>query len=84
MPAVFWWEYKVGYRVLHGAQPHHVHIGRATIWDYLHTDVFIRLIWPTLIGSLFLAVPCAVLTYLIMRMLVSRARTDRASDSTPR
>jgi len=76
MPAIFWWEYKVGYRALHGAQPRRIRIGHVTIWDYLHSDVFARLIWPTLVGSLFLAIPSAIATYLIMRLLVSRARSE--------
>jgi len=33
-------------------------------------------VWPALIGSLFIAVPCAIATYLIMRLLVSRARSE--------
>jgi len=76
MPAIFWWEYRMGYRVLHGAPPRRIRIGHVTIWDYLHSDVFIRLIWPTLVGSLFLAIPSAIATYLIMRLLVSRARSE--------
>ena len=79
MPAIFWWEYKVGYRALHGAQPRRIRIGHVTIWDYLHSDVFVRLIWPTLVGSLFLAIPSAIATYLLMRMLVSRARSEGRS-----
>ena len=76
MPAVFWWEYKVGYRFLHGTRPHHIRIHHVGVWEYLHPDVFLRLIWPTLVGSFFLAVPCALATYVIMRLLVSRARRD--------
>ncbi|HEY4282885.1 MAG TPA: DUF2062 domain-containing protein [Chthoniobacterales bacterium] len=81
MPAVFWWEYKVGYRVLHGMQPHRIRIHHVAIWEYLHPDVFLRFIWPTLVGSFFLAVPCALATYIIMRMLLTRSR--RGSDSPP-
>ena len=80
MPAIFWWEYKIGYRMLHGAKPHHVRISHVSIWDYLHTDVFIRLVWPTLLGSLFLAIPSAIVTYVMMRILVDRARS---SDELP-
>src|SRR5438874_2444585 len=79
MPAIFWWEYKVGYRVLHGTRPRHIRIGHVSVWDYLHSDVFVRLIWPTLVGSLFLAVPSAIAAYFIMRMLVSRARSEEPS-----
>ena len=80
MPAIFWWEYKVGYRVLHGTKPRHVRLGHVSVWDYLHSDVFVRLIWPTLVGSLFLAVPCAIAAYFMMRTLVDRARS--CADST--
>ena len=75
MPAIFWWEYKVGYRVLHGTKPRHIRIGHVSVWDYLHSDVFARLVWPTLVGSLFLAVPSAIAAYFIMRTLVDRARS---------
>jgi uncharacterized protein len=74
MPAVFLWEYKVGYRVLHGIWPHRIRFAHVSVWEYLHPDVFLRYIWPTLVGSVFLAVPCALATYIIMRLLVTRAR----------
>jgi len=67
---------------LHGAQPRRIRIGHVTIWDYLHSDVFVRLIWPTLVGSLSLAIPSAIATYLVMRMLVSRARSEEPSVRT--
>ena len=35
--------------------------------------------WPLLLGSLFLAIPSAIATYLIMRLLVSRARSEPPS-----
>lgn len=76
MPAIFWWEYRIGYRVLHGTRPQRIRFGHFTIWDYLHSDIFIRVIWPTLVGSFFLALPTAIATYIAMRMLVSRARTE--------
>lgn len=84
MPAIFWWEYKVGYRVLHGTKPRHVRISHVSVWDYLHSDVFVRLVWPTLVGSLFLAVPSAIAAYFIMRTLVDRARSCSDSSDTER
>ena len=83
MPAIFWWEYKVGYRVLHGTQPHRIRIHHVAVWEYLHPDVFLKFIWPTLVGSLFLAVPCALTTYIIMRMLLTRARRDPEPQPEP-
>jgi len=37
---------------------------------------FVRVGWPLLVGSLFLAIPSAIATYSIMRLLVSRARSE--------
>src|SRR5205823_12360272 len=47
--------------------------------DYLHWGLFQRVLWPAFIGSLFLAIPSAVVVYLVMRMLISRARSPQAS-----
>ncbi len=77
MPAIFWWEYKIGYRVLHGVKAPRVRITHLNPWEYLHADVFVRLVWPTLLGSFFLAIPCAIIAYCTVRMLVSRARTEQ-------
>src|SRR5438876_9236823 len=55
MPAIYFWQYRIGMRVLHGRPEHRAAFHHVTIWDYLHSDVFVRLIWPTLVGSLFLA-----------------------------
>ncbi len=80
MPAIFWWEYRIGYHILHGTRPPRMHFGRVTILAYLHSDIFLRVIWPTLVGSFFLAVPSAILAYVAMRMLVSKSRGERAAD----
>jgi uncharacterized protein (DUF2062 family) len=75
MPAIFWWEYKVGYGFLHGGlHPRRIRLAHVSVWEYLHPDVFLRYIWPTLVGSLFLAIPCALATYIVMRLLLTRAR----------
>src|SRR5438874_9276592 len=57
MPAIYWWEYKIGYWILHGAFPARIRITHISMHDYLHWRGFVRVIWPTLVGSLFLAVP---------------------------
>jgi hypothetical protein len=35
------------------------------------------LVWPAFVGSLFLAVPSAIIVYFAMRMLISRARLPK-------
>jgi uncharacterized protein (DUF2062 family) len=79
MPAIYFAEYKVGCWALHRPPPAHrirFHFG---LHDYLHWNVFLRVVWPAFIGSLFLAIPSAVVVYLVMRMLISRARSPQAS-----
>jgi len=77
MPAIYFAEYKVGCWALRRPPPAHrvrFHFG---LHDYLNWDVFHRLIWPAAIGSLFLAIPSAVIVYFVMRMLISRARAPK-------
>ncbi len=80
MPAIYFWQYKIGMRILYGRPAHRVafHLGFA---DFTSWKAFLRVGWPLLFGSLFLAVPFAIATYFIMRMLVSRARSDRQGSS---
>ncbi|MEY2486477.1 MAG: uncharacterized protein QOH39_2125 [Verrucomicrobiota bacterium] len=74
MPAIYIWEYKIGYRTIHHVWPTRVRFGHIGWGDYLHWHAFIRLIWPALVGSLFLAIPSAIVVYFLMRMLLGRAR----------
>jgi uncharacterized protein len=77
MPAIYFAEYKVGCWTLHRPTPAHrvrFHFG---LHDYLNWEVFQRLVWPAFIGSLFLAIPSAVIVYFVMRMLISRARAPK-------
>ena len=79
MPAIYFAEYKVGCWALHRPAPGHrirFHFG---LHDYLHWGLFQRVVWPAFIGSLFLAIPSAIVVYLVMRMLISRARSPQAS-----
>lgn len=77
MPAVYFAEYKLGCWTLHRPPPAHrirFHFG---LHDYLNWELFRRWVWPAMIGSLFLAVPSAVIVYFLMRMLISRARSPQ-------
>lgn len=78
MPAIYFAEYKVGCWTLHRPAPVHrirFHFG---LHDYLNWEVFLRVVWPAVIGSLFLAIPSAVIVYFVMRMLISRARSPQS------
>jgi uncharacterized protein len=78
MPAVYFFEYKIGCWILQrppAPKPfHHFVFG-----DYMNWHFLVRVIWPAFIGSLFLGLPSALLTYFVMRMLVSRAQTSPAA-----
>ena len=77
MPAVYFAEYKLGLWTLHRPPPAHrirFHFG---LHDYLNWDLFLRVVWPAIIGSLFLAIPSAVIVYFLMRLLISRARSPQ-------
>lgn len=80
MPAIYWSEYKIGYWILHGHFPGRIHFKQIPLQAYLHWHAFVRLIWPTLVGSLFLAIPSALAVYFLMRLLVSRSRTADKTD----
>ena len=73
MPALYFAEYRVGCWILARPTPHRVRFD-FHLRDYLHSDVFLRLVWPALVGSLFLAVPSALITYFVIRLLVTRSR----------
>ena len=78
MPPIYLAEYKLGCWTLGRATPHHVRF--AGFHDYLNWHVFSRVVWPALVGSLFLALPSAVVVYFLMRMLIGRARTPEKID----
>jgi len=78
MPAIYLWQYKIGMRVLHGRPAHRIAFHHLVWGDFTHWSGFVRVGWPLLLGSFFLAIPSALGTYVIMRLLVSRARSDRA------
>ncbi len=80
MPAIYFAEYKAGCWILSRPTPVRVRF-HFSLHDYLNVNTFLRLIWPALVGSLFLAVPCAIVTYFVMRILVSRAQACRPIDS---
>lgn len=77
MPAIYFGEYKIGCWTLHRPPPTHRIRFHFSLHDYLHWDMFHRVVWPAMIGSLFLAVPCALVTYFAMRMLITRARSPQ-------
>lgn len=75
MPAIYFAEYKLGCWVLQRPPRPRIHFWHIGLHDYLNWRLFSRLLWPTFIGSLFLAIPSALIIYCIVRLLVTRARS---------
>ena len=79
MPAIYVAEYHLGCWCLQRPVAQRVYFRQFGLRDYVHWHVFSRVVWPAFwpafIGSLFLAVPSAIIVYFLMRLLISRART---------
>lgn len=80
MPAIYFAEYKIGCWTLQRPPPAHRIRFHFSLHDYLHWDLFVRLVWPAFIGSLFLAIPSAVIVYFLMRLLISRSRAAEGAN----
>jgi uncharacterized protein (DUF2062 family) len=84
MPAIYVAEYHLGCWSLNRPIAQRVHFRQFGLHDYVHWHVFSRVVWPTFwpafVGSLFLAIPSAILVYFLMRLLISRARTPQKKD----
>jgi uncharacterized protein (DUF2062 family) len=76
MPAIYFAEYKLGCSVLQRPPRVKVHSWHFSVHDYLSWGLFSKFVWPALIGSLFLAIPSAIIVYFFVRMLVTRARSS--------
>ena len=81
MPAIYLAEYKIGCWTLH-RPPAHRHLRHFGLGDYFNRHIFARLIWPTFwpafVGSLFFAIPSAIVVYLIVQVLLTRGRPDQS------
>jgi uncharacterized protein (DUF2062 family) len=78
MPALYLAEYHLGCWSLRRPPSRRVHFREFRLHDYVHWHVFSRVVWPTFwpafVGSLFLAIPSAIIVYFAMRLLISRGR----------
>jgi uncharacterized protein (DUF2062 family) len=73
MPAILIWEYRMGMWVLHGTMPQHPKLRALRLRDYMQWTSFFTLGQPMLIGSLFFALPSALMIYFVVRALLFRA-----------
>jgi uncharacterized protein len=80
VPAIFLWQYRMGMWVLYGRVPQRVGFGHVSLRDYMEWTTFLTVGRPLLVGSLFLALPAALLVYFGLRAVLIRAHAERRND----
>ncbi|MEO6872070.1 MAG: DUF2062 domain-containing protein [Chthoniobacterales bacterium] len=78
MPAIYLWEYKLGYWALHGQFPRRIGFHPAALLDLAHWRSLL-LIGPTFVGSIIVGVPSAAIVYFVARGIVVRHRARRVA-----
>ncbi len=73
VPAMFFWQYKLGMWALHGYVPQRPGFRHMGLYDYVDWTTFLTVGRPILIGSLFFALPAAVVVYFGLRGVLLRA-----------
>lgn len=78
VPAMFFWQYKMGMWALYGRVPQRPGFRHVALRDYMEWTTFLTVGRPLLVGSLFLALPAAVVVYFGLRGVLIRARKTSA------
>lgn len=79
VPAMFLWQYKLGMWALYHRLPQRPGYRRVALSDFMEWTTFLTVGRPILVGSLFFAVPAALLVYFGLRgvLIRSRARNEK-------
>ena len=81
MPVVFLWEYKIGYMILNGRWPERLANLRLQGNEWRNWKMFLRVVWPTLVGSIYFCAPAAAASFFITRGIIIRHRHKKAASS---
>ena len=76
-PAIYLWEYKMGMWALYGRMPQRPGFRHVPLREYMEWTTFFTVGQPLLVGTLFLALPAAVVTYFALRGVLTRAHARR-------
>src|SRR3982751_4954647 len=79
VPAMFFWQYKLGMWALYHRVPQRPGFRRVALWDFMEWTTFLTVGRPILVGSLFFAVPAALLVYFGLRAVLIRSRAQTES-----
>jgi uncharacterized protein (DUF2062 family) len=80
VPAIFLWQYRMGMWALYGRVPLHPGFRHVELRDYMEWTTFLTVGRPLLVGSLFLALPAAVVVYFGLRGVLIRAHARRTAE----
>jgi len=78
VPAIFFWQYRLGMWALYGRVPQRPGFRHVALRDYMEWTTFLTWGRPLLVGSLFFAVPAALIVYFGLRGVLIRARAKTA------
>jgi uncharacterized protein len=80
VPGILVWQYRLGMWALYHRFPQREGYRRVPLSEFMEWTTFLKMGRPILVGSLFFAVPAAILVYFGLRGLLirSRARSDSA------
>jgi uncharacterized protein (DUF2062 family) len=76
-PAIYLWEYKMGMWALHGRIPERPGFRHVPLREYMEWTTFFTVGQPLLVGTLFIALPAAVIVYFGLRAVLIRSRKGR-------
>ena len=77
VPAMFFWQYKLGMWALYHRLPQRPGFRRVSLGDFMEWTTFLTVGRPLLVGSLFFAVPAGLLVYFGLRAVLIRSRAQR-------
>src|SRR3954470_10056202 len=80
VPAMFFWQYRLGMWALYHRVPQRAGFRRVALSDFMEWTTFLTVGRPILVGSLFFAVPSALIVYFGLRVVLVRARARTESD----
>jgi len=84
-PFILRWEFQIGFFLL--SRPHHLppkffpkqfRFDDFLFWRGFHISKTLHILWPTLIGSIVIGIPIAIVLYFIVLEIVKRAQALRA------
>lgn len=78
VPAMFFWQYKLGMWALYHRMPQRPGYRRVALADFMEWTTFLTVGRPILIGSLFFALPAAVIVYFGLRGVLIRSHARRS------